>query len=198
MSFLARRCKVVIDYHNAMNDKELIEKILNGNNQVFNELVKKYLKPVYNFLNQLVFDKSALDDLTQDTFIKTWKNMSRFDQNKRFKTWLFTIAKNTAYDYMKKKKTIPFSVFLTEEGESALENIPDNQILPDELLESADAQKNFTKKIKSLSPDFQTILELRYKEDFSLHEIAEILEISYNTIKSRHQRALAALKKILQ
>lgn len=195
--FLARRCTVINNYHNLMDDKELIEKILNEDEQAFSLLVKKYLKPIYNFLNQLIFDKSVLDDLTQETFIKVWKNIHRFDQNKKFKTWLFTIAKNTAYDYMKKKKTIPFSIFLNEEGESALENVPDNQILPDKLLESEDVQKNFAEKIEGLALDFQIILKLRYKEDFSLQEIADILNIPYNTVKSRHQRALATLRKEL-
>lgn len=120
-------------------DKKLIQKYLAGDEAAFSELLKKYLKPVYNFLHRLTSDHSALDDLTQATFIKAWKNIKKFDPNRSFKTWIFTIAKNTAYDYFKKKKTIPFASFTDAEGTNKLENISDTDILPLELLERADA-----------------------------------------------------------
>lgn len=85
-------------------DREILEKFFLGDEEAFSELVKKYLKPVYNFLCYFTKDKALLDDLTQETFLKAWKNIRRFDKNKSFKTWLFVIAKNTAYDFFKKKK----------------------------------------------------------------------------------------------
>ncbi|HRY82378.1 MAG TPA: RNA polymerase sigma factor [Candidatus Moranbacteria bacterium] len=178
-------------------DKKIIEDFLTGKDEAFGELLKKYLKPVYNFLRIMVKDPDILDDLTQETFIKAWKNLRKFKPNKNFKTWIFTIAKNTALDYFKKKKTIPFSNFVNEEGNNHLENMQTDEILPLEILEKAEREKNFEKKLEELSADYRTILLLHYKEDFSLQEISEILDTSYNTIKSRHQRALLALKKIL-
>lgn len=181
----------------SIQDNHLIEKILEGDNAVYEVLLKKYLKPVYNFLRTFVGDPAVLDDLTQETFIKAWKNIRRFDRKRNFKTWLFAIAKNTAYDFFKKKKTIPFSSFFDEEGNNYLENMPDSQILPDELLAAADIEKNFEKKLRELSGPYREILTLRYGEDFSLSEISEIIGVPYNTAKSRHQRALLALKKAL-
>ena len=109
-------------------DKKIIEEFLKGDESSFNLLVNKYLKPVYNFLFQLVGDRAATDDIAQDTFVKAWKSIKKFDIDRSFKTWIFTIAKNTAYDYFKKKKTIPFSSFIDEDGNNKLDNISDDNI----------------------------------------------------------------------
>ena len=123
--------------------------------------------------------------------------MRRFDQTKSFKTWAFTIAKNTAYDYLKKKKNLPFSKFVDDQGYNRLEEIGGETVLPDELLARADIAKDFEKKLEKIPADYRVILVMRYKDDFSLSEIAEILGKPYNTIKSQHQRALKSLKKEL-
>jgi RNA polymerase sigma-70 factor, ECF subfamily len=179
------------------SDKQIIEKILSGNEEDFAEIVKIYLKAIYNFLYRLAGDRGVAEDLTQETFVKCWKNLKSFDQKKSFKTWLFTIAKNTAFDYFRKKKEIPFSAFADEEGENWLENIADENFLPDELLERKNISEEFEEILSKLLPRYRAILILHYKEDFSLHEIAEILSEPYNTIKSRHQRGLANLRKVL-
>lgn len=190
-------------------DKRLIVNYLKGDDSAFEQLLKKYLKPIYNFIYQLTGDIAQAEDLTQVTFIKAWKNIRKFDprrsrfatlrgrQNKSFKTWLFTIAKNTAYDYLKKKKTLPFSNFIDEEGNNRLENISDDDILPPELLEKADEAKELELALSKISNQYRIILLMRYKNDFSLAEISEILNLPYNTVKSQHQRALLALKKVL-
>lgn len=178
-------------------DNRLIEEYLAGDSGAFEKLVQKHLKPVYNFLFHLLSDKAILDDLTQETFVKAWKNISRFDREKNLKTWLFTIARNTAWDHLKKKRAIPFSAFEDEEGNNRLEQISDNAILPDEILMDADAKIDLEKKLQELPAHYRALLLLHYKDDLSLQEIAEILKKPYNTIKSQHARALASLKKIL-
>ncbi|TSA45278.1 sigma-70 family RNA polymerase sigma factor [bacterium] len=180
-----------------LNDNQLVKNYLEGNDEAFEELVKKYLKPIYNFLYRLTNNQVVAEDLAQDTFLKVWKNIRRFDQSRSFKTWIFTIAKNTAFDYFKKKKELPFSTFTDEEGESWLENIADENILPGEILERKNIAEELEEILKKLPVHYRTILLLHYKEDFSLHEIAEILSEPYNTVKSRHQRALSKLKKAI-
>jgi RNA polymerase sigma-70 factor, ECF subfamily len=181
------------------NDAQLVENYLAGDESAFSELVKKYLKPVYNFLYQVTNgDVSALDDLTQVTFLKAWKNIKKFDPNRNFKTWIFTIARNTAYDYFKKKKTIPFASFTDAEGNNKLENISDGEILPLELLERADAAKTLETALAKISDQYRLVLIMHYKDDLTLQEIAEILNLPYNTVKSQHQRGLQAIRQILQ
>lgn len=182
-----------------MNDdiNQIIDRIRSGDEDAFAEIVKIYLSPIYNFVYRLVGDRDLAEDLAQETFVKAWRNLKRFDQKRKFKTWLFTIAKNTAYDWLKKKKEIPFSSFADEEGENWLESVAADDILPDEIIERSDLAEEMEEIIKKLPVHYRAILLLHYKEDFTLHEIAEILGEPYNTIKSRHQRGLARLKKKL-
>jgi len=177
-------------------DKKIISEYLAGDEDAFEELINRYLKPIYNFIFQLTGDLAVADDLTQETFVKAWKNIRRFDQNKSFKTWIFTISKNTTWDYLKKKKTIPFSSFTDEEGYNQLENIAEAGVLPDEMLMRSDAAEILEKKLKELPEQYRLVLTLHYKEDFSFSEIAEVLKVPYNTIKSQHQRGLMQLKNL--
>lgn len=180
-----------------IKDEQLVASFLKGNEKGFEIILNRYLKPIYNFLYRLTRSPSSVDDLTQEVFIKVWRNLKRFDQTKSFKVWLYSIARNTAYDFLKKKKTIPFAFFDDREGNNRMNNIPDDNILPDELLSRADLSKEIEKYLKKIPQRYRIILTMRYKDDFSLTEISEILKIPYNTIKSQHQRGLQALKKTI-
>ncbi len=178
-------------------DQQLILDFLSGDDAAFEILIKRHLKAVYNFLYRLTGGDAPLtDDLTQETFLKVWKNIRKFDGEKSFKTWLFAIAKNSARDFWKKKKTLPFSLFENSEGYNRLEEMAEDKALPDEILERIESTKELEEKLKKLSKKHETILLLRYKDDLSLSEIAKTLNLPYNTIKSQHQRALLALKEV--
>lgn len=177
-------------------DSTLVRSYLDGNEIAFKKLLDKYLRSIYGFLYYLTRDSSAVEDLAQETFVKVWKNLRRFDPEKSFKTWLFAIAKNTALDYLKKKKTTPFSFFEDEDGNSKLENIPEEAIWPDEILERKDATRETELLLENIPDKYRIILTLHYKEDFSLAEIAEILGRPYNTVKAYHGRALVKLKEV--
>lgn len=97
----------------AMNDNEIIQEYLSGDEAAFSEIVKRHLKPVYNFIFRMVNDRDVTEDLTQITFVKAWKHLRRYDVRRNFRTWLFTIAKNTTFDYFKRKKKFRFRVSRT-------------------------------------------------------------------------------------
>ncbi|MFZ2187204.1 MAG: RNA polymerase sigma factor [Candidatus Moraniibacteriota bacterium] len=177
------------------DDRQLVADFLGGDDRAFEQLVRRYLSPLYNFIFQLTRDRNVAEDLTQETFIKAWKHGARFDQKKSFKTWIFTIAKNTTYDFFKKKKSIPFSFFEDDEGRNTLDMIDEDRPLPDEILEKTEKIEALEKALAKVPELYRALLLLAYREDFSLGEIAEILGEPYNTIKSRHQRALKLLKR---
>jgi RNA polymerase sigma-70 factor (ECF subfamily) len=138
------------------------------------------------------------EDVAQEVFVKVWRHLKRFDQNKSFKTWIFAIAKNTAIDFLKKKKTISFSEFENEEGKNTLtETLADPTPLPQELLERAGAAQMLSSAIDKLSLKYRMVLFLRYNDHFNFREIAESFGEPLNTVKSRHRRALIQLKKLL-
>ena len=176
-------------------DEQLIAEYLSGNEKIFEQIVERYLKRLYNFVFQLTRDKEAAEDITQDVFVKVWKNISSFDGEKKFSTWIFAIAKNTAYDFLKKKKSLPFSMFENADG-NILEYIEDETILhSQELLQKMDNAKAAEELLTSLPVHTRTILLLHYTQGFSLMEIAEIFGSPSNTIKSQYRRAILHLRK---
>ncbi len=180
----------------AGNEAELIGKYLKGDEKSLEILVSIYLKPIYSFVFRQVGKKDESEDITQDIFIKVWKNIKRFDQSKSFKTWIFTIAKNTVIDSQRKKKTIPLSSFENADGKNmVIEKISDSSPLPSEIFYKKNLKQGLDFSIKKLNPEFQTILFLRYNDHFKFREIADILGEPLQTVKSRHRRAVIALKK---
>jgi RNA polymerase sigma-70 factor (ECF subfamily) len=124
--------------------------------------------------------------------------LKHFDQNKSFKTWIFTIAKRVCIDFIKKKKTIPLSVFDHEEGENAVINgLTDPSPLAEEISERRDLASKISSAMAQLLPKYRTVLSLYYNDRYNFREIAEISDESVNTIKSRHRRGLVLLQKLL-
>lgn len=178
-----------------LEDRRLIESFRAGDDESFALLVRKHTGSVYAFLYRMVQDQSVAEDLVQETFLKVWKSFARYDETKPFRTWLFAIAKNNAYDWLKKKRALPFSAFADED--EPFENEPDRELLPDELLFREETAREFDQILSKLSEKYRALLVLVYQEGFSLHEVAEILKEPYNTVKSRHQRAVRQLRVFL-
>ncbi len=182
-----------------ISDQILIRKYLQGDEKSLEALILAYLKPIYSFTYRYVGNAQDAEDITQEVFVKVWRHLKRFNQNKSFKTWVFAIAKNTAIDFLKKKKTIPFSEFENEAGENMLtETLANPAPLPQELLERAGAAQILSSAIDKLSLNYRMVLFLRYNDHFNFREIAESLGESLNTVKSRHRRALIMMRKLLE
>lgn len=181
-----------------IDDKILIQRYFQGDEKALEFLIERYLKQVYGFLCRYTGNLAEAEDITQEVFVRVWCNLKKFDQQKSFKTWLFAIAKNAAIDYLKKKKSIPFSALEDEEGNiAALDELVDPAPLPDEILARADVAGWLNSVLAKLSLADRLVLTLYYKEQFNLREVAEILNESVDTVKSRHRRALLKLRNIL-
>jgi RNA polymerase sigma-70 factor (ECF subfamily) len=101
-------------------------------------------------------------------------------------------------DYSKKKKSLPFSTFINEEGFNKLEEIEDEDISADDLVISENNEAEFRHQVENIPELYRNILIMRYRDNLSLLEISEILGISYNTVKSRHNRGLRVLRDKLK
>jgi len=179
-------------------DEQLVVNYLKGEKDDFEVLVRKYLKPIFGFVYHYLGNAADTEDVTQEVFLRVWKNIKKFDPEKSFKTWIFSIAKNAALDFIKKKKTIPFSNFTDEAGDNIiLETLSDPAPLPDELFDQQNLAEVLDKSLEKISPKYRTVLYLYYINQFNFREIAESLNEPINTIKSRHRRALVALREVL-
>lgn len=178
-------------------DSQLVLAYRSGDEHAFKTLLEKHLGSVYAFVFHLVRDPASAEDITQETFVKAWRSLNRYDVKKPFRTWLFAIAKNSAYDWLKKKRAIPFSTFVQEGDDKPFEDIPDGELLPDELLMREDVVTQVRHSLDLLTTSHRALIALVYLEGFSLHEVADILGEPYNTVKSRHQRAIVELRRHL-
>lgn len=178
------------------DDDDLIREYLEGNQGSFKFLVEKYTPSIYNFAVRFVgFDN--VSDVVQEVFIKVWKNIKKFDREKaNFKTWIFTIARNTITDYLRKKKNISFSSFDNEE-ENFAENLEDKSILPNEALIKLEDRNLLNDLLNKLPIHYREVLILYYQEEMTFNEIGQLLKKPLNTVKSYHHRALIALRKFI-
>lgn len=171
-------------------DEQLIKDYLSGDEKSLEILIKQYLKPIYGFVYKYIRNVQESEDITQDVFVKVWRHLKRFDRKKSFKTWIFSIAKNTCIDWIRKKKTMLLD---DKFAETLINQAP----LASENLEKTDIFQVLVSAMDNLLPKYQTVLSLRYNDNLNFREIAVILKESINTIKSRHRRALNMLKKNL-
>ncbi len=181
-----------------LTDEQLVEKYLAGDEESLRFLIERYLKPIYNFIYRYVGEEGNAEDITQETFVKVWRHLKRFDQKKKFKTWIFTIAKNTSLNWIKKKKPALLSEFDDREGENELsESIADPAPLPEELFRRSELSVMLSSALGELNPDHRAVLLMHYKDDFTFQEISESLGKPLHTVKSQHRRAIIKLREIL-
>jgi RNA polymerase sigma-70 factor (ECF subfamily) len=179
------------------SDVELVDSYLKGDETSLRALVNSYLKPVHGYIFQYVLDSAVAEELTQETFLKVWKNLRKYDRSKSFKTWLFQIAKNTAIDYLRKNKELAFSELSSDFEEHINDSIPDNELLPDEIVKQLEHVEVTREALKKISADYRVVIMMHYVDGLSLREIADLLGESSDTVKSRHRRALQQLKSFL-
>lgn len=179
-------------------DSELIENYFKGDEQALAVLFSRYLKPVYNFVSQFAGDLQEAEDITQNAFVKAWKNLKKFNKEKKFKPWIFQIAKNTSLDYLRKKKAIAMSEFENEEGDNILlETMADPDPLPSEIFDRSNLAAEAAVAIAQMPLKDRLVLNLYFDNDFTFQEIADLTGEPLNTVKSRQRRALIKLRKKL-
>lgn len=177
----------------ADEDQKLIQQYLKGDSKSLEILIEKYLKIVYGFVYKNVGGAADAEDITQEIFVKVWKNIRKFDQKKNFKPWIFQIAKNASIDFLRKKKSVPFSKFENEKGQNPfIENIIEKSL---NLLENFANKTTLALAMHGLTNKEQKLINLRHNNGMSFKEIAEIFDESINTIKSRYRRILISLRK---
>lgn len=182
---------------NKIEDDKLVESYFAGDEESLSILIKKYLNPIYFFIYGYLKNIQDSEDVVSDTFLKLYKNIKKFNKDKKFKTWIFEIAKNTALDYLKKKKNITFSELEKYEDFNFEESIEDESALQNEIFENNINSNILKNKIDKLDFKYREVLILYYFSELNFREISELLNESINTVKSKYRRALIILKQYL-
>ncbi|MCX7911194.1 MAG: sigma-70 family RNA polymerase sigma factor [Endomicrobia bacterium] len=158
-----------------INDDETIKEVLSGNIKVFEKVIIKYKDYIYNLGLTILNNHTDAEDLTQETFIKLYKNLNKFRFGANLKTFIYRIAINTAKDMLRKKRHNPTSI----EEIHPIFNTSNDKLNTQFIIT----------QIKSLPEKYSTVLILRYIEQLSYEEIAEVLKKPVGTIKTLIFRA---------
>lgn len=181
-------------------DAELVQSHLEGDKEALKMLVSRYAKPVYTFVFRLSGNADEATDITQETFVKAWKNFKKYDPAKKFSTWIFTIARNTSIDWLRKRRPLLFSDMNNEdEGRDGFgETIADEELLQHELFERKETELLIEGALRAVPVEHRTIILLHTNEGLTFEEIATIMKKPMNTVKSQYRRALGMMKKHLE
>lgn len=174
-------------------DLELIDKVLAGDQLQYAQLVDAYKRYVFTIALKILQEKSEAEEAAQDTFIKAYNNLHGFNREAKFSTWLYRIAFNTAISYKRRQRQPPGSI------ENTVAGYDHNS---EGALEKSDKVKFLNQAMDRLNEVDRTALTLFYLKEFSLEEMADIMNMQANTIKVRlhraRQRVADELKMILQ
>lgn len=175
----------------------IIRRFKNGDTSAFEDLVLLYQDRIYNLCRHMLGNVHDAEDAAQDTFIKAYQNLSNFRPEASFYTWLYRIAVNTCLDY--KRRPFFESLFKkTDKGEEFVEEPSSDWPSPERLYESTQISLTLHNSIRKLPPKLRTAIILKEVEDLSYEEIADLLEVSIGTVKSRISRAREELKGLMK
>lgn len=157
-----------------------------GNLESLNDLIPLYQNRLYRYLVRLVSDTAAADDLFQETWVRATDNIRRYDPNRSFDHWLFSIAHNLAIDHLRRRRPAT----LVEE----MPAVHHEAAALDQLLDS-ERSAELSNAVSELPAVYREVLALRFEEDMKLDDIARVVGAPLPTVKSRLQRALQNLRR---
>lgn len=166
----------------------------NGNDEGFTNLVDIYQKPVYNLCYRMLGETEAAEDAAQETFLKAYQNLARYDVERSFATWLLSIAAHHCIDRLRRRKFSSFSIDEDEEGQTELpdRSAPD----PEDEAVKKQTRERLQDCLQSLDPIDRAAVVMRYWQDSSEIEIAQTLKLTVPAVKSRLHRARRSLADI--
>jgi RNA polymerase sigma-70 factor (ECF subfamily) len=175
---------------------QIITEAQKGSVMAFETILFRYEKPIYAYAYRLVGHRQDAEDVTQQTFIKFYKNLYRVDPTGDVNSWLYKIATNTAYDWLRKKNRSSELYILEESMAKGWEPASDTDL--DRDLEKLELKEDMALAISKIQPKYRSVIILYYYQDFSYHEIAEILSVPLNTVRTYLYRAKLSLKEAVK
>ena len=173
----------------AQSRQECLRAVQKGDLEAFETLVVKYERPIFNYLYRVLGKKEDAEDVLQETFLKVYTHHRNIDPEQNFNAWLYRIATTTAYDFMRRNKQ-GRELFIIDDPENAFETIDE-----DDTYNRIETGYDLEAALQKLKPVYRTALLLYYYEQFSYEDIARVLSVPLNTVKTYLSRAKQELKK---
>jgi len=184
-----------------LDDQRLISSLQAGDESAYEQLIERFQSPVYNLAYRLLNDQADASDVAQEVFLKIFRNVGSFRGDSSLRTWVYRIAVNESHNRRRwlfrhhRGETGIDDVF--DDSDSRERPLMDSRETPFDFAVNREAQVLLEEALAAINPIFRTAVVLREVEDMSYEEIAEILEVSIGTVKSRIVRGREALRRNL-
>ncbi len=165
-----------------LEDIKLVNGVLQGNIESFNKIVNKYELMVLKFVFNMIKQREAAEDITQEVFITIYNKLEMYDKRHSFSNWILQISKNKTIDYIRKYKKV------YEGNIDEAYDISSQDMSPEEIAEYKEVKNKIKEYIKTLEETDKQILILRYSENLTFTDIAEILGLTESTAKRRYYK----------
>ena len=184
-----------------MEDAAVVSAFLEGEERAFAELVTRYQTRLLNFVYRTIGDRERAEDLVQEVFVRVYRHLHRFDREKKFSTWIYTIASNLAKNELRNRSRNPLVLFQAIKANWQDEDRPlqfeDSMSRPDDMYRKRHLRQLVEASVERLPAHHRQVFVLRELEGKSYEEIAEITACNLGTVKSRLNRARNAFAAII-
>ena len=187
----------------ALSDHDLVVRAQKGSEKAYRELLERYQRPVFSLIYRMVRDREQAEDLSQETFVRVFNHIDRYDPAYKFSSWIFKIATNLTIDWMRKKEVPTVSIdgsryaTTSDEIEASTITVESKDETPEELLIARELGNEIEQAITRLRPEYKTAILLRHVEDRPYEEIAQIMSLPLGTVKTYIHRGRKELQEML-
>jgi len=187
-----------------VSDHELVSRAQQGSEKAYRELLGRYQRPVFSIIYRMIRDREQAEDLAQETFVRVFNHIDRYDPRYKFSSWIFKIATNLTIDWIRRKELDTVSIdgsrnaVTAEQIEATSITIASDDENPEELLEAKELGEEIEGAISKLRPEYKAAILLRHVEGREYQEIAEILKIPLGTVKWKMHETIRKLRPRLE
>ena len=178
------------------SDDELMSRVRVGDQEAFAMLVERYKRQVYNLAYRLLGNPNDAEDAAQETFVRAYTRLATYEPDGRFGAWLSAICSHWCIDTMRARRRRVQTVALGKVPES--DRFISQVDGPEDVALVADSRDEVQRWLESLPPQYRTVLTLRYFQDLSYAEIADVLDEPVSTVRMRLFRARAMLQQVVE
>lgn len=181
-------------------DQQLVRQALKKDERAFEELVRRYQRPITNYIARMVGNYDLALDLSQDVFVKAFVALRTYNEAYKFGSWIFKIASNTVIDHLRKGGPVVSSLdkpIDTEDDEIQIDPVS-REIIADEQLERSEMRGILSRLIERLPEAYREMIVLRHISDLSYEEMAEITGLPLGTVKNRTFRAREMMRRMIE
>jgi RNA polymerase sigma-70 factor (ECF subfamily) len=179
----------------AAADCDLVASAIKGREDGFNELVRRYQRPIAAYVYRMVGDYDAALDLTQEVFIKVYSSLERYRPEFKFSTWIYKIAHNASVDFLRRSASREQALTSEVDGEEREMTVMSRKLSPEQEYAVEERRAEIERVVRQLPTVYRELIILRHQHDLSYDEIAEVMSLPLGTVKNRLFRARELMRQ---